>query len=92
MSAQANQGTHAPGSVWPTQAEYHGPGKDDPTPLPMDSTDRFFIYYPEGGRKPIPNPDRNCVILKVDRAGKVWFERYVPRSRFPFGSGTIEQY
>jgi len=57
----------------------------------MDSTDRLLIYYHEDGPKPMPNPDRNCVILRVDRRGREVFEQYVPRSRFPFGSGTIEQ-
>ena len=60
--------------------------------MPMDSADRLFIYYPEGGPEPVPNPDRNCVIHRVDLGGKVWFERYVPRSRFPFGSGTVEHF
>jgi hypothetical protein len=93
LSAHTNQEAQVPGSArQPTQGDNRRPGGEDPTPMPMDSADRLLIYYPEGGPEPVLNPDRNCVVHRVDLAGKVSFERYVPRTRFPFGNGTVEHF
>ena len=93
MSTQACQGTQASGSAQGTsQQEDRCPNAQRPTPMPMDLTDQLLIYYNEGSPRPQPNPDRNCVIFRIDRRGREVFEQYIPRTRFPFGQGTIEQY
>ena len=93
MPTQACQGTQASGSAQDaSQQEDRCPNAQRPTPMPMDLTDQFLIYYHEGCPRPQPNPDKNCVFYKVDSRGREVFDQFVPRSRHPFGQGTIEQY
>ena len=60
--------------------------------MPMDLTDKLLIYYNEGSPRPQPNPDRDCVIYRIDRKGEEVFEHFYARARFPYGRGIIEQY
>ena len=93
MSSQERQGGQAScsaqGAVQPANPR---PSTDRPTPMPMDLTDKLPIYYNEGSPRPQPNPDRDCVIYRIDRKGEEVFEDFYPRTRFPYGRGTIEQY
>ncbi len=50
------------------------------------------MFYREGRPRPLPNPDRDCIIYMYDGKGKETFDRYVPRTRHPHGEGYIEHF
>ena len=93
MSSQERQGGQAScsaqGAVQPANPR---PSTDRRTPMLMDLTDKLLIYYNEGSPRPPPDPDRDCVIYRINQKGEEVFEHYWARTRFPYGRGTVELY